>query len=128
MIGNNDIWRKYDQCLHPECKVELEEYEKNLRWMIKTTLPAVKGILLLPPCFMEQNHNDAMRADADRYRDKVKELAQEYGVLYGDAQADMDAYFQHYPAIYMSWDRVHPNQVGHMIIAKTLVDTLGFEW
>ena len=128
MIGINDIWRKYDQCLHPECKVELEEYEKNLRWMIKTTLPAVKGILLLPPCFMEQNHNDAMRADADRYRDKVKELAQEYGVLYGDAQADMDAYFQHYPAIYMSWDRVHPNQVGHMIIAKTLVDTLGFEW
>lgn len=82
----------------------------------------------MPPCYMEQNHQDAMRADADLYRAKTEELAREYHTLYGDAQAGMDAYFQHYPAIYMSWDRVHPNQVGHMIIAKALVDALEFQW
>lgn len=128
MIGINDIWRKYDQCLHPEMKVDLDEYEKNLRWILETTLPTVKGICLMPPCYMEQNHQDAMRADADRYREKVKDLAKEYGVLYADAQKDMDEYFQYYPAVYMSWDRVHPNQVGHMILARALVNALGFEW
>lgn len=25
-------------------------------------------------------------------------------------------------------DMNYPNQVGHMLIAKTLVDSLGFEW
>ena len=128
MIGINDIWRKYDQCLHPEMKVDLDEYEKNLRWILETTLPTVKGICLMPPCYMEQNHQDAMRADADRYREKVKDLAKEYGVLYADAQKDMDEYFKYYPAVYMSWDRVHPNQVGHMILARALVNALGFEW
>ena len=82
----------------------------------------------MPPCYMEQNHQDAMRADADRYREKVKDLAKEYGVLYADAQKDMDKYFQYYPAVYMSWDREHPNQVGHMILARALVNALGFEW
>lgn len=128
MIGINDIWRKFDQCHHPEYSVSLEEYEANLRWIMETTLPLVKGMILMPPCFMEQNHQDGMRADADLYRAKTEELAREYDVLYGDAQAAMDAYFRYYPAIYMSGDRVHPNQVGHMLIAKTLVDSLGFEW
>lgn len=128
MIGINDIWRKFDQCLHPEMSVSLEEYESNLCWMLETTLPKVKGICLMPPCYMEQNHQDPMRAMADQYRAKTEELARKYGVLYADAQAAMDAYFQHYPPIYMAWDRVHPNQVGHMIIAKTLVDALGFQW
>ncbi len=128
MIGINDIWRKFDQCLHPEMRVDLEEYEENLRWMLQTTLPGVKGMCLLPPCFMEQNHQDEMRAMADQYREKARALAEEYGVIFADAQAGMDAYFRHYPAIYMSWDRVHPNQVGHMIIAKSLVDALGFQW
>ena len=128
MIGINDIWRKFDQCLHPEMSVSLEEYESNLCWMLETTLPSVKGICLMPPCFMEQNHQDPMRSMADQYRAKAKEVAERYGVLYADAQAGMDAYFRHYPAMYMSWDRVHPNQVGHMIIAKALVDALGFQW
>lgn len=128
MIGINDIWRKYDQCLHPEMKVDLEEYEENIRWILEKTLPMVKGICLMPPCYMEQNHQDSMRADADQYREKVRDLANEYGVLYADAQKDMDDYFQYYPPIYMSWDRVHPNQVGHMIIARSLVNALGFKW
>lgn len=128
MIGINDVWRKYDQCLHPEIRVDIEEYEENMRWILETTLPEVKGICLMPPCYMEQNRQDAMRADVDRYGEKIRELAREYGVLFADAQKDMDEYFKYYPAVYMSWDRVHPNQVGHMILARSLVNALGFEW
>lgn len=128
MIGINDVWRQFDQYLFKETHVLLQEYEENLEWMLQETLPSVKGMCLMPPCFMEQNREDEMRRMTDLYGRSVKSLAEKYQVLFADAQQAMDLYFRYYPAIYMSADRVHPNATGHMIIAKTLVDALGFEW
>jgi len=28
----------------------------------------------------------------------------------------------------LAWDRVHPNQTGHMILARTLLKAIGFAW
>jgi hypothetical protein len=45
-----------------------------------------------------------------------------------DAQAKFDeASRTHYSAT-LRWDRVHPNQVGHMIIARAFLEGVGFEW
>ncbi len=128
MIGINDVWRQFDRFLMTECHIPIDQYENNLEWMINRTLPAVKGICLMPPCFMEQNRTDGMRAMSDAYGERVKKLAEKYGLVFADAQQAMDAYFRHYPAIYMSADRVHPNSTGHMIIAKSFLDAIGFEW
>ncbi len=128
MIGINDIWRQYDCPLHREMHVYVDEYEANLRAIIERTLPDVKGLVLMTPFYMEQYRKDAMRASTDQYGDVVKRLSEEYGVLFADTQAAMDVYFQQYEPISMSWDRVHPNHVGSMILARCLLETLEFDW
>ena len=44
MIGINDIWRKYDECLHPEARVNLEEYEENLAGCWKKHCPLLREL------------------------------------------------------------------------------------
>lgn len=124
MIGINDIWRQFDSPNHPEKHVYLDEYADNIVHMIEAALPVVKGILLVSPCYMVQTREDAMRAEADRYQQSLKEIAAEYRLPYVDAQKSMDRYFKHYSPMAMSWDAVHPNHVGHMIIAKEIMKTL----
>lgn len=128
MIGINDIWRQYDRPLHKEQHVYVDEYEANLRAIIERTLPDVKGLVLMTPFYMEQYRGDAMRASTDQYGAVVKRLSEEYGVLLADTQAAMDVYFQQYEPISMSWDRVHPNHVGSMILTRCLLEALEFDW
>jgi lysophospholipase L1-like esterase len=33
----------------------------------------------------------------------------------------------YYPAT-LAWDRVHPNHIGTMVIARAFADALGFAW
>lgn len=128
MIGINDIWRQFDSFLRPEFHVYPDEFRANMEWMVEQTLPHVKGMLLITPCYMEQLKDDAMRAMTDEYSAIVKEVAEKYNVDFVDAQKEMDRYFKSYPSIFMSWDRVHPNHVGHMLISHAILNKLGYEW
>lgn len=128
MIGINDVWRQHDLPLQPECHVLVDEYEATLRELVEMTLPQVKGILLATPYYIETNRRDPMRATMDRYGAVVKKLARRYTTVLVDTQAAIDrALKTQYPAT-LAWDRVHPNQVGHMVLAKAFVDALGFKW
>lgn len=126
MIGINDIWRQFDRPLHPAEHVLLSEYAENVEWMAGKASERGIRLCLVSPCYMEQNHADGMRKMTDGYNALLREIAQKHGALYIDAQAEMDAYFRYYPPISMSWDRVHPNHIGHMIIAKSIVKALGY--
>ena len=128
MIGINDVWRQYDLPLQPECHVLLREYEDTLRQLVETTRPVTKGLILVTPYYIEPNMRDPMRATMDKYGAVVKKLAGEYRTVLVDTQAAIDkALKAQYPGT-LAWDRVHPNQVGHMILAKAFVDAIGFKW
>ena len=45
-----------------------------------------------------------------------------------DTQAYFDRALEHYYAATLAWDRVHPNQTGHMILARAFLDGVGFKW
>ncbi len=128
MIGINDVWRQYDLPLQAECHVLLPEYEETLRDLVETTLPRVKGMVLVTPYYIEANRRDPMRATMDKYGAVVKKLAKEYQTIFVDTQAAVDRALKTQYAGTLAWDRVHPNQVGHMVLAKAFVDALGFEW
>ncbi|OGX68670.1 MAG: GDSL family lipase [Paenibacillus sp. RIFOXYA1_FULL_44_5] len=128
MIGVNDVWRQYDQPLITESHVYIEEYESTLEQLVKSTLPSVKGIILMTPFYMEPNPNDAMRHTLDQYGSVIKKLAQKYNTTFVDTQAAIDSMLQHmYPA-FLGWDRVHPNQAGHMTVARAFLEAVGFSW
>lgn len=128
MIGTNDVWRHFDMPWQKEIHVHAEEYEKNLDELVAQTMPHVKGFVLMTPFFMEPNKKDAMRVKMDEYGAIVKKIAAKYKTHLVDTQAAMDSALQHYYSGALGWDRVHPSSIGHMVLARALVNTLGFKW
>ena len=127
LIGINDVWRQFDSPLLTEQHVSPESYEKSLRHLIAETLPVVKGIILMTPYIMEPNTSDPMRARMDQYGAIVKKLAAEYSLTCVDLQAGWDRLFQYMHPMNIAWDRIHPNQIGAMYIAKQFLAAVGFE-
>ena len=126
LIGINDVWRQFDTPLLRENQVPPEEYQENLRRLVESTLPAVKGMVLLSPYFMEPNREDPMRRRMDEYGGIMARIAQEYQLPFVDLQAEFDRYFQYYHPVSVNWDRIHPDMVGHMLIARAFLKTIGF--
>lgn len=128
MIGINDVWRQYDLPRQPEKHVLIEEYEATLEELVRSVKPQLKGLVLMTPFYIEPNANDAMRATMDRYGRAVKQVAAAHGAIFVDTQAAMNRVLEHtYPAS-LAWDRVHPNQVGHMVLARAFLEGVGFSW
>jgi len=126
-IGINDVWRQFDS---PEMKEEHtmpDEYRKTYDKLIERTLPHVKGMILMTPYFMEPNPKDPMRARMDEYGAVVKDLTDKYRLTFVDLQSSWDRLFEHMHPCNIAWDRIHPNQIGCMYIAKQFLAAVGFD-
>ena len=128
MIGINDVWRQFDSPLQTEWGVPLDEYEETLAKLVEQTKPLVKGLILATPYFIEPNKDDAMRASMDQYGKVVRELARKNGTLFVDTQAAFDEVLKHMHPMALAWDRVHPNQIGHMLLAKAFLKAIDYSW
>ncbi len=128
MIGINDVWRQFDLPLMTETHVPLDEYEETLDKLVGTTLRSVKGMALLTPYYIEPNQLDDMQAGMDQYGAAIKKIAKKRKTLLVDTQAAFDAVLAHCHPNALAWDRVHPNQTGHAVIARAFLKTLDFEW
>ena len=127
LIGINDVWRQFDSPLLTEQHVPIEEYEATYEKLILETLPTAKGMILMTPFFMEPNKQDSMRAMMDKYGAVVKKLAEKYNLVFVDLQAAWDKLFEYMHPCNIAWDRIHPNQTGHMYIAKQFLAAVGAE-
>ena len=125
LIGINDVWRQFDSPLLTEQHVPIEEYEATYEKLILETLPTAKGMILMTPFFMEPNKQDSMRAMMDKYGAVVKKLAEKYNLVFVDLQAAWDKLFEYMHPCNIAWDRIHPNQTGHMYIAKQFLKAVG---
>ena len=128
MIGTNDVWRQFDIPKIPEAHVLPDEYESTYDALLAQTRPMLNGLILATPFYVEPYRGDAMRARMDEYGAIVKRLATKYDAVFVNVQAGFDAALKHCHSSALAWDRVHPTQTGHMIIAKQFLDALGFDW
>lgn len=127
MVGINDVWRQFDSPLDPE-QVLIGRYEETYRRILDQARPMLKGLVLMAPYYLESNRSDPMRACMDEYGLAVKRLATEFDAVFVDIQAAFDRYLSHCPTQTLCSDRVHPNQIGHVIIAKAFLTALNFNW
>lgn len=127
MIGINDVWRQFDSPSRPETHVYIDEYEATLNDLITDT-KRVAGVILMTPFYIEPNREDPMRRQMDRYGDVVKRLALQQDITLVDTQAAFDEVLNHYYPSTLAADRVHPTLTGHMVIARSLLNSLGFLW
>ena len=128
MIGINDVWRQFDRPRQTEIHVLPEEYEAALDEVVTRTRPTLQQLVLMTPYYIEPNRADAMRARMDQYGAIVKKLAAKHGAILVDTQAAFDKLLEScYPAA-IAWDRVHPNQAGHTLLARAFLKAVGGEW
>ena len=126
LIGINDVWRQFDDPFADQ--VSERAYSAKLANLIERTVPLVEGMLVLSPFFLETNPADPMRAMMDRYGAAAKAVAERKGVHFVDLQAAFDRWLVDNPTQLLCADRVHPNAVGHQIIASAFLNAVGFKW
>ena len=124
MIGINDVWRQFDSEPGAE-QVEPEQYELVYRSLLAKTRSQLDGLVLMTPYFLETNREDPMRLKMDAYGTITKRLAAEFDAICVDTQAAFDRYLVHQPTESLCEDRVHPNGLGHMILARAFLNALG---
>lgn len=127
LIGINDVWRQFDSPTIFDSHISPERYEKELRKLVQRTLPDVKGMVLMTPFFMEPLKDDPMRKRMDEYGEIVKKVAAEYDLICVDLQKVFDDYLKYRHSSFITWDRIHPNQTGAMLIATELLRAVGFD-
>jgi lysophospholipase L1-like esterase len=128
MIGINDVWRQFDSPLQREQQVLPDEYESTLDALLGGTAPLLKGLVLITPYFIEPNRSDAMRSRMDAYGAIVRRMADKYQAYCVDTQAAFDEALKYLHPMWLAWDRVHPNHIGHMILARAFLKGIVYEW
>lgn len=127
MIGINDVWRQFDDAPNPD-QVGLERYESTYRRLLEQARPKLKGLVLMTPYLIEPNLTDPMRERMDAYGMVVERLSHEFDAVFVRVQAAFDLYLNHRPTQSICDDRIHPNRIGHMIIAKSFLTAIEFDW
>lgn len=127
-IGINDVWRQFDSPAITDSHVLPDEYEKNLEKMILNVKGNVKGIFILSPYIMEANCNDLMRIRMDEYVAICSKLSEKYGCIFVNFQKMFEEYCKIRHSSYLAWDRIHPNYVGSVLMARAFLNECGFDY
>lgn len=125
MIGVNDVWRQFDMSRQTEIHVSPRVYEKTLQELARKTRPKLKGLVIMSPFYIEPNPQEPMRARMDEYGALAKKVAARTDALFIDVQAAFNQVLQHMHPNAIAWDRVHPNVIGHSIIARAFLQAVG---
>ena len=56
---------------------------------------------------------------------RPRALAEEFNLVFVDLQKGWDELFEHMHPCNIAWDRIHPNQTGHMHIARQFLAAVG---
>ena len=126
LIGANDVWRYFDRLDPEKSLVSEEEYECNLTEICKKA-ERYEHFILITPYFMERNRSDEMRLLTERYAAIMHKVSQKFGLPVLDAQKEFDAYMEHRSGMSISWDRVHPGEIGSMLLARMILKACGCE-
>jgi lysophospholipase L1-like esterase len=127
MIGINDVWRQFDSPMQPEWHVSLDMYNATLEKLVAQTRPLVKGLVLMSPYFLEPNRSEPMRAMMDDYGTAMRKISKQHQAIFVDIQAEFDVLMRDIHPMTLAWDRVHPSQTGHMLLARSFLHAVGFD-
>ena len=129
MIGINDVWRHFDDDDARQAEaVPPEEFFQTYDGLLLRTRAQLKGLVLMTPYFIESSATDALRQRMNEYGAIVKQLATEHDAICVDTQAAFDRALVYHKSAVFSADRVHPNRIGHMILARAFLNAVGFAW
>lgn len=154
MIGVNDAWRHFDgQFRHPgdresetaaegkyadidrargvEVMIYPDEFRRRYESILTRTraaLPDLQGITVMGPYFADLDRGNPMRRLVERFAAIARDEAGRNGCRFVDTQAAVDRFLHVRSSYSITQDRVHPNDVGHMLLARQWLASVGFDW
>ena len=102
-------------------KITEEEYEENLRFIASIAAKRLESFTLIAPFLFETNKRDAFFAAVLRYAKICERVAADTGCDFINPQKDIDKALRSLNNTALSPDRVHPNAVAHMIVARSIL-------
>lgn len=127
-IGINDVWQNYSFTWGAIDDEPLLAYKETLDDLILQVRSSLQGLVLMTPYILEPNREQPIRKMMDQYGVAVLELAGKHNALFVDTQAAFDAVLRWIDPMELAQDRVHVNLVGHMIIARAFLHSIGYDW
>ena len=130
LIGANDVGIGFR---HPQKKVSPESFQKDYRRLLEACTkanPQLKLVLMdsfVLPAERLENHA-AWRAEMDGLRNRVKQLAAEFGAVHVKLQDVFDAAAAACSAEQWIWDGIHPLPQGHELIARHWLLEVSSRW
>jgi lysophospholipase L1-like esterase len=124
-IGINDVWRFFE--FDRSEAVPLQDFEHIYRQCLtgaKTNTQA--EIRLVSPFLAEKDPDDPFKKKLELYQAAVDQLGEEFALPVIHLQPAFDWAMLSKPSSYWTSDRVHPTEVGHMLIALTILRACGF--
>lgn len=130
LIGVNDAWRHFDTAVFQQRDdlVDADLYTKTYQKLIDQTKSVTDKIIVVSPFMFEPNHNEKMRTMVEQFAAIAKQLAVKNNLLYVDVQSKVDQFLTQQSSYILTQDRVHPNVQGSMLVAKTWLDAIDFNW
>ena len=123
LVGINDVWRHFDKKDPEKPLVYEDEYARNMQAICEKGR-ACKDFTLMLPYYIENNETDGMLRMTRRYADIARAAAEKNGVRVLALQPVFDEYMRFASGLSISWDRVHPGNIGSMLIARAILRDL----
>jgi lysophospholipase L1-like esterase len=120
MIGINDVWRQFDG-KDASSAVMPEEFRSTYDRLVGSTLPHLRGLVLMSPFYVQTLRSDPMRRRMDEYTAIVRDIAGKYRAIFVDVQAAIDAALATTDYASIAGDRVHPTPEGHRVLARAFL-------
>lgn len=121
LIGINDIWHRYEYEMVPTTD---EQLALNYRCMLDRLKNETNAKILMLQPFTEGERQSRMRADVERAKIIVNDLAEKYADAYVMLDDLMHTDENYGKPDHFTPDGVHPNPTGAEFIAKLYVEAI----
>ncbi len=128
LVGINDVWQHINQLWQSEGQDPVDRFSETLDELVGQVRPAVHGLILMTPYFLEPDPLEPMRAMMDQFGESVGEVAARHEAVLVDSQADFNPVIDNVNPLDLAIDRVHINLTGHMVLARAFLREVGFSW
>lgn len=123
LCGINDVWHFYAFGKPINETIFEENYTKLIEWT-KKELPQTRIVLIEPFSFSVEAFNPSWRPMLDQFIHVVRKLAKTYHLSLIKMDEHMKTWEKIYGAQALLGDGVHPTELGHHLIAKTIKPVL----
>ncbi len=123
-IGINDVWHEVET----QNGVDAEKFEKIYDMLlseVKAALPNVKIILLgafVTKGSVTEKAWDVFEPETAKRAASAKRLAEKYGCVFVDLQAEFDKAISRHPEPYWTAEGVHPTEAGYELIKRAWLE------